>query len=341
MISIVALALGFYAVMVYSSSPTVSNENERIYLHLVDPRNPSQGYVKISDMKPDSFGFFMYPSSYNYSDPANDYQRFLLIRLPTWLGGDKNDLSSYRAFSALDVESHCLVGYKTEEGRQVIEDPCHFEKYRIIDGASYYFGISFTNKPIENALPNLNLGVDDEGYLYVKPPTWTVDKNGLVGDGRHLSKEQELEASRQILADYQNASKTGINIPLELDDHTFLIDVNSGSDYAQVYYTSDNITTSYPQITIRYCNCTGTLSDLYAHEYYDKDLQVWQSGKNAIYVHSRSSGSAPYYVMEFFKNGYEIIFASYTTFNDGMKEVLKNFFNDTDMSQLEQVPVGT
>jgi hypothetical protein len=34
-----------------------------------------------------------------------------LIRLPVWLGGDKDDVSAFRAYSAVDLALHCLVKY--------------------------------------------------------------------------------------------------------------------------------------------------------------------------------------------------------------------------------------
>ncbi|MGI0059899.1 MAG: hypothetical protein ACREBJ_09045, partial [Nitrosotalea sp.] len=226
MIAILAIAFVTFGIVVYSSPSNISHQNERIYLHLDfrDAYNIPK-YVKLSDMEPNRMGFFAYPNSYNFSDSANAYQRFILIRLPTWLGGDMDNISSYRAYSMLDLDSHCMIKYWPQEQRQRIEDPCHFEMYRAIDGASYFFGIKGMSKPVENALPQLNLGADSDGYIYVKPPTWTVDKNGLVVDGRHLSKEQILKTSKELLLDYQKTSNSHVPFPLELDDKTFLIDI--------------------------------------------------------------------------------------------------------------------
>src|SRR5579872_6078977 len=111
MISIVVLAAAAYCIIVLVSPSSTSAQNDRVYLYPSTRTNSATGYVKISDMKPNSFGYFMYPSSFNYSDNANAYQRFLLIRLPSWLGGDKNDISSYRAYSAIDLDSHCMIRY--------------------------------------------------------------------------------------------------------------------------------------------------------------------------------------------------------------------------------------
>ena len=107
MIAILVIAFVLFGVVVYSSPSSVSSQNERIYLHTPQSyfsNGVVDGYVKISDMKPNSAGVFMYPSSFQYGNPANAYQTFMLIRLPKTMGGDKNDTSSFRAYSALDPD---------------------------------------------------------------------------------------------------------------------------------------------------------------------------------------------------------------------------------------------
>jgi hypothetical protein len=340
MISIIAVAFGVYAVMVYSSPPTVSQENERIYLHSLDYYNPWEGYVKASDMEPNSFGVFMYPSSYNYSNPANAYQKFLLIRLPSWLGGDKNDTSAFRAYSMLDVESHCLLRYWPQDGRQNIEDVCHIEKYRPFDGASYFFGIKYFNKPVENALPELDLGTDNNGFLYVKPPTWTVDRNGLIGDGRHLSKDAILRSSQMMLQDYKDTAKNGINIPLEFENGTqFLIDITYSNDQTQFRYTTDSsISNYYSIITLRYCNCTKpSLQDI--PYFSQKNLQVWKFDDKLIYALPAHYGpnNTIYYKFNFYENGCEVTFDPGKPFAEGIKLTLDALFNGTKLSDLQQI----
>lgn len=340
--SIVVLAVVTYAIVAYTSSPAKSNQDERIYLHSTSYQNPPpEGYVRVQDMKPDSSGVFMYPSSYGY-DSANAYQEFLLIRLPAWLGGDKNDISSYRAYSMLDLDSHCMVKYKLGGGMPRIEDPCHFEDYRTIDGASYYFGIKSMSKPLENALPQLDLAVDSDGYISVKPPTWTADKNGLIGDGRHLSKEQILKSSKEMLSDYAKADKSNVPIPLELDDKTFLIDVIPGTDGTQFYYTSESAVETNPRIDVIFCNCTGTAKDLRLYGHVDKYLQAWKDGDVVIYTSPLGTGpeSMNSYEFQFFKKGYQVVFYPHVEFGRGMQMMLDNLFNGVKLTELEQVPVG-
>ncbi len=342
MISIVVFAIVIFGMIVLTSPSATTTQNDRIFLHPSFNPGSSAGYVKISDMEPNDFGYFMYPSSYNFSDSANAYQRFLLIRLPTWLGGDKNDISSYRAYSMLDLDSHCLVKYWPQYERQRIEDPCHFEMYRTIDGASYFFGMKILAKPVENALPQLDLGVDDAGYIYVKTPTWDVNKNGLIGDGRHLSKDQVLNSSRFILEKYQSQSKIPVSIPLFLEDGSFLVDISYDTDKAYFRYTLDKPTTSTPTIDISFCNCTGLSTD--GFNYYDmiKYGQAWQFGNHTVYSHPAYTdvkGAFPDYVFEFYQDGYHVIFNSMEPFDQGMNMTLDTFFNGTKLSDIKQVSI--
>lgn len=343
MISIVVFAIMVFAVIVYNSPSNVTKESDRIYLYSdFNTKNAAPKYVKIQDMEPNDFGFFAYPSSYNFSDSANAYQRFLLIRLPSWLGGSENDISSYRAYSMLDLDSHCMIKYWSNDQRQRIQDPCHFESYRVIDGASYFFGIKIMSKPVDDALPQLDLGVDNEGYIYVKSPTWTADKNGLIGDGRHLSKEQILKTSKDLLQRYNQIERNNTPFPLELDTHTFLIDIVKSKDSTHLQYTSDKPETNNPSFDVTFCNCTGTVQDLYQYGSFDKNMQAWQSGNHVIYTDPYDAGpnGMHNYVFEFFENGYEIRFYSYMDFGNGMKLVLDNFFNGIKLSDMTQIEVN-
>src|SRR2546428_12475518 len=81
----IVIAVGSYAVIVYSSPQNKTDQPEKIYLYDSGYWEQKEtGYVKITDMQPNSDGRFMYPSSFKIRDPANAYQTFLLIRLPTW-----------------------------------------------------------------------------------------------------------------------------------------------------------------------------------------------------------------------------------------------------------------
>ncbi|MEM3085485.1 MAG: hypothetical protein QXP61_10440 [Nitrososphaerales archaeon] len=183
-----------------SSLQPIELQRERIYIESYRmqyyEKPPSPRYVKISDMKPSSMGFFTYPSSKRLEAKDDHYYKFMLVRLPSWLGGDKNDVSSFRAYSAVDLSSHCIVLYWPDRGK--IEDPCTSHGYRVIDGLSYYPAIKFLRTPTAGELPKLDLSIDEEGYIYVEPPTWRENKNGVVGMGRIIPREEVMKSSEMI-----------------------------------------------------------------------------------------------------------------------------------------------
>ena len=121
-------------------------------------------YVKISDFSPNSTVLFSYPYTGNQSNDLS--HRWNLIRLPKEMGGNKNDISSFRAYSMYDIHIGCAVFYKSNDEK--LEEPCHGDTFEPVNGIAVT-GFAVLNK--YNALPNLNLGVDDQGYIYVKQPT--------------------------------------------------------------------------------------------------------------------------------------------------------------------------
>ncbi len=168
---------------------------------------------KITKIKPNTMEFFYYP---NPEDTTNRdaFQKFILIRLPVELGGAADDISSFKAYSALSISSHCLSQYRGDEGRKRIEDPCHGSLYRIIDGL-------LTDGPphVDNtgpiALPHLDLSIDENGSLFVEPPTWTLNENGVVGEGRHITLQEIRTGSQFLIDSFKKSHSQYPHIPLE------------------------------------------------------------------------------------------------------------------------------
>ena len=335
MISIVALAVGAYTVIIIShSSPTISNQNERIYLYGSSYPDDYKGYVKVSDMKPNSAGYFMYPSSYNYSKQENAYQRFVLIRLPSWLGGDKNDISAFRAYSQLDIASHCLVGYFPNRA-QNIQDPCWFEQYRIVDGAASYQSVKVLVKPIYNALPQLDLVVDNEGYLSVKPPTWTADRNGVVGDGRILPADDIRQSSKILLEDYKNMSGINLNIPLQLQTGEFLLIISGRENNHEIDYQNLETWNGTASLNIEFCNCSKPFS-------FFSPAQLHQVSGIPMLVIDWNNPNNDYkaYMVIFVKNGYQISLSEQKPLQVITTEILHDFFNDMSNSTAQNRSVN-
>ena len=164
--------------------------------------------VNVGDLAtfpPNSHWVITYPSSGDSKADAqvtDTFRKFELIRLPVELGGDKPDASSFVAFSKVCVHLECSPNYNpiqkvnpTENGyesgpgyttHQNFECPCHGTTYRIPDGLAVD-GPASRQPPPTNAVPMLTLSSDNQGYLWVEPPTWDVYHNGKLGYGRYVS----------------------------------------------------------------------------------------------------------------------------------------------------------
>jgi rieske iron-sulfur protein len=128
----------------------------------------------------------IYPKT---DDPVLNNEAFRVwqfIRLPVELGGDKNDISSFRMYSQVCLHLWCLWKYWPEEGRKRGECPCHGSLYDPLTGEAFA-GPASLQAPPSNVLPMLDLEIDSQGSIWIKPPNWSVHGNGIVGFGRFLT----------------------------------------------------------------------------------------------------------------------------------------------------------
>ncbi|EPA04522.1 ubiquinol-cytochrome c reductase iron-sulfur subunit [Candidatus Nitrosarchaeum limnium] len=126
-----------------------------------------------------------YPST---GDPALDaeaFRKWQFIRLPKEFGGDKEDVSSFRAYSMVCLHLWCLWKYWPEEGRKRGECPCHGSMYDARTGLAFAGPASLQAAP-SNALAQLTFEEDADGFLWIHPPTWGVNQNGVIGYGRFV-----------------------------------------------------------------------------------------------------------------------------------------------------------
>ena len=127
-----------------------------------------------------------YPST---GDPALDaeaFRKWQFIRLPKELGGEQQNVSAFRAYSMVCLHLWCLWKYWPEEGRKRGECPCHGSMYDPTTGTAFAGPASLQAAP-SDTLPQLNFEVDADGFLWVLPPTWGVNDNGVIGYGRFAS----------------------------------------------------------------------------------------------------------------------------------------------------------
>lgn len=124
----------------------------------------------------------VYPRTGDPVKDAEPFKRFQLIRLPA-PEGNANNASSFRAYSMICVHLWCLWTYRSDFSQ--MQCPCHGSIYRTSDGLAIE-GPASKQTPPNNALPRLDLEVDDKGDIWVLPPNWSVEGNGIVGYGRKV-----------------------------------------------------------------------------------------------------------------------------------------------------------
>ena len=111
------------------------------------------------------------------------FRKWQFIRLPEKFGGGRKDVSAFRAYSMVCLHLWCLWKYWPDEGRMRGECPCHGSMYDVRTGTSY-LGPASLQAPPSNSLPKLDFEADADGFMYISPPTWGVNSNGVVGYGR-------------------------------------------------------------------------------------------------------------------------------------------------------------
>jgi Rieske Fe-S protein len=113
------------------------------------------------------------------------FRKWQFIRLPEELGGSKNDVTAFRAYSMICLHLWCLWKYWPQENRKRGECPCHGSMYDPVTGTAF-LGPASLQAPPSNTLPNLDFETDANGFMYISPVTWGVNKNGVVGYGRFV-----------------------------------------------------------------------------------------------------------------------------------------------------------
>lgn len=143
----------------------------------------TQANVKTFDVN--SSQVIIFPKS---NDPVlnkESFRTWQFIRLPKELGGEKEDDSAFRAYSMVCLHLWCLWKYFPDEGRKRGECPCHGSMYDPFTGKAFAGPASLQGPP-SNVLPRLDLEVDAKGDIWIKPPNWSPNGNGIVGFGRFL-----------------------------------------------------------------------------------------------------------------------------------------------------------
>lgn len=253
-------------------------------------------------MKPDSSEFFYYPNS-DDTENRDAYETFMLIRLPEWLGGNVDDVTAFRVYSALSVDDHCLVKYFHGERRQQIMNPCSGVIYRAIDGTMIMpFARVPGGQPI--ALPHLELSTDENGFLYIEPPVWSKTKNGVIGYGREITNSEIEQGSMFLINSFAKAHPDYSGIPPEFAGMTLADIVQEDDERFKILYSEFTPLAQHIEIHVTKCDC----EELKAPHTYEEIKTV---GNITLAIHGIKSGGDDTperineYHIRFAKNGFE------------------------------------
>lgn len=191
----------------------------------MDEGNVTMSTVKVADLKPNSFVWFLNPYGktmaglYDESKASmtlnkkelehfakrDPFENYMLIRLPGWLGGEKGDVSAFRAYHAISISDGCYARYFSMEGRWRIENPCAGDMYRPWDGVAFAgpAAVGYVRGTLSggdyHALPQLRLSIDQEGYIVALEPDSSLEGDGVQGSGRTLSPEALRESNTEMI----------------------------------------------------------------------------------------------------------------------------------------------
>ena len=163
-----------------------------------NPQNDNLGRAKV--ILPDGSHANVNTFPVNYADvvtyPKTDdrvldeeaFRKWQLIRLPEEMGGSAKNVSAFRIYSMVCLHLWCLWEYFPTKDPLKPKNhgscPCHASTYDPLTGIAVGGPAAKQSAP-SNVLPKLDLEADADGFLYILPPVWGTNANGVVGYGRY------------------------------------------------------------------------------------------------------------------------------------------------------------
>lgn len=337
----IALIIVIISVFMTFASPSITvSESAKIFPYDKHTLLVSKEPLRIHDMRPGTAKYFMYPPDINPETDENHFQKFLIVRLPVWLGGAQDDVSSFRAYSAIDLSSHCILSHRTIQVMPSIIDPCTSPGYNVVDGISLaYPSANFARAPTTGALPMLELSTDKEGYLYVIPPTFTTEKNGAIGIGREVTENQAKAGEEFVNKMIELMEKKfEENHPSSLDSgHVLKISREYGFSTRSFYYEDPKEEKEPVAIWLEYCNCTvSTVSELEEREGTNQFGKFGMFGNTPLHAYPTAEKEVDgnkklsNYFFVFYSNGFRITIETYLSLDSGIDLVSETYFDGTE-----------
>jgi len=155
-----------------------SAKSERVKVIL-----PDGSHANVETFQVNHSEAIIYPETGDRVLDQEPFRRWQFIRLPPEYGGEKNDVSAFRAYSMVCLHLWCLWKYWPDEAKKRGECPCHGSVYDPRTGKAIA-GPASLQSPPSNVLPELDLEIDSNGNLWILPAVWSVNANGIVAYGR-------------------------------------------------------------------------------------------------------------------------------------------------------------
>ena len=188
---------GDYLLSSVSSSGAYKRQQATLDLNTPTNKNANGAVagkaVNVNDLAsfpPNGSWLLTYPSSGDLtidSQNPDTFQKFQLIRLPDAFGGSEKSAAAFVAFSKVCVHLWCSPNYDPQKSSssqfETYQCPCHGSIYEVPDGKAIAGPASIHAFPT-NAIPMLTLPADPNGDLYIEPPVFDVEHNGVIGYGR-------------------------------------------------------------------------------------------------------------------------------------------------------------
>ena len=124
-----------------------------------------------------------YPATGDAALDAEAFRKWQFIRLPEEFGGAEKNVAAIRGYSMICLHLWCLWKYWPDEGRKRGECPCHGSMYDPVTGTAFVGPASVQAAP-SNTLPKLSFEIDSDGFVFILPPKFDVNENGVIGYGR-------------------------------------------------------------------------------------------------------------------------------------------------------------
>ena len=145
---------------------------------------PDGTQANVNTFPSNSAEVITYPKTGDRVLDSEAFRKWQFIRLPDDLGGTAKDETAFRAYSMVCLHLWCLWSYMPDKGNKGY-CPCHGSEYDPASGMAIKGPASVQAAP-SNVLPRLLFEMDSSGYLWILPPEWSPQKNGVIGYGRFL-----------------------------------------------------------------------------------------------------------------------------------------------------------